>query len=489
MTTASAPDNRVLQAIDRLKTFDRRGAVALLREEFANGSPTGDRWRSIARLSFTIGELSLSHEAARRYAMSPPQSLDRTISYFRELIRDGHEETALKQIDALPVKLREHSSILHLLGTIATQTGDFRQAESHFRRALAQTPLAPQSWFALSVIKTFSAGDPDISLMEALKPDMKQAEPKLYAQFVYALAKAYDDTGDRVKAYQLYQEGAEPMRAEEAFDLQAWNRTTDQLIRDYQPEKFKLLTPSGCDSERVTFVNGAPRSGTTLVEQILASHSQFHDGAELNLLRAALIPAGDFSLLGALNYQLRNPDDTDPWGEIGRDYLAMITERFGSTGRIIDKTLNHSRLMGLLLHTLPNARVIWLRRNPADCALSCFRTYFTASIPWSWSVSDIAAYMKSEDRLHTHWASLFPDRILTVPYEELTADPRSWIPRILAHVGVDAEPQVFEPHKSERSVMTASVAQVRNPISTSRVGASQAYAQFLEAFQRAYQTA
>lgn len=485
---SAVPDNatnRILLAVERLKAFDRHRAVDLLAEELAEGAASGERWRSVAKLASNIGELTLSHEAARRYAATQPETLERKLSYCRELIRDGLVAQALVVVDELPTEVQEHSSVLHLRGTIATQVGEFSRAESLFRKALDLTPLAPQSWFALSVIKTFSADDRDITAMEALKPDMLKGPARLVAQFCYALGKAYDDAGDTTRAYSAYREGAALMQAEEPFDGPAMNRFADQLIREFHPEKLDLLRPSGCKSDRVIFVNGVPRSGTTLVEQILTSHSQVADGAELNLMRAALIPTGDHTLLGALNYQLRD-GMADPWGRLGQDYMGMIEQRFGPGGRIVDKTLNHSRFMALLLHTLPKAQVVWLRRRPEDCALSCFRTFFTAPVPWSWRASNIAAFLKAEDRLHAHWTALFPDRILTVPYEDLVSSPEVWIRRILAHVDLPEEPQVFTPHTTKRSVMTASVAQVRGEISTARIGAAEAYGDFVTEFRSAY---
>ena len=246
------------------------------------------------------------------------------------------------------------------------------------------------------------------------------------------------------------------------------------------------LTPSGCDSKRVILVTGVPRSGTTLVEQILASHSAVADGEEVNLFCTALIPAGDFSLQGGLDYEKRTAG-ADPWGEIGRDYLSMLEQRFGSRGRIVDKTLNHSRFLGFILHSLPKARVIWMRRNAQDTAISCFRTWFgTGTIPWSCSLADIAWHFRLEDALHAHWNRIYPDRILTVPYEELARDPQPWISRILAHVGLDPESAPFTPHMKRRAVQTASVAQVREPISATSVGAAEKYRAHLQPFRDAY---
>jgi hypothetical protein len=144
--------------------------------------------------------------------------------------------------------------------------------------------------------------------------------------------------------------------------------------------------------------------------------------------------------------------------------------------------------MGLILHALPSSNVIWMRRSPEDTALSCYRNFFSSPIPWSWSFTDIAHYFRLEDRLHAHWAALFPERILTVAYEDLVRNPKDWIPRILKHSGLSDEPGVYAFHENKRSVRTASVQQVRRPISTDRIGSARGHEPHLAQFWAAYDT-
>jgi hypothetical protein len=139
-----------------------------------------------------------------------------------------------------------------------------------------------------------------------------------------------------------------------------------------------------------------------------------------------------------------------------------------------------------MLHAIPGAKIAWLRRNPEDNALSCFRTYFTSPIEWSWSFGDIAAHFRAEERLFEHWRTLFPDRILVVQYEELVRDPGRGIAALLAHFGLADEPGVHDFHRSTRNVRTASVQQVRSPVSASRIGQAAAYAPFMAEFRKAY---
>ena len=153
---------------------------------------------------------------------------------------------------------------------------------------------------------------------------------------------------------------------------------------------------------------------------------------------------------------------------------------------VVDKTLSQSMVMGLLLHAMPQAQIIWMRRRPEDIALSAYRAFFTSSVSWSWSMEDIAHQMKLEDQLFAHWTALFPDRILTVQYEDMVRDPQSWIPRLLGHAGLEMEEGVLEFHKNRRKVRTASVKQVRSAISTDAIGKSEKFAAQLEPFRTAY---
>ena len=476
---------RILGALDRLKAGERAAAAELLREELRQGTANGERWKSVHKLADQIGEIEIAIEAARRYSRTEPLQLDRLLPYWGELAGYDRLDEALGEVRRLPDHARNHPSVLHFLGTTASQQGEFGKAEDFYRRAIAQSPLVPQTWFALAMIKTFTSTDPDLAAMERVLPHIGGTERSLQARFLYGLAKAYHDCGEYGRAWPLYSRGAALRRQEEQWDGDRVEALAGALVRDFTAEAAERLTPVAGPHRRALFVNGLPRSGTTLVEQILVSHSQVESGGEINLLRAALIPTGDHSLGGALRYQERFGAG-DPWGALADDYFHMLAMRFQTEGLVVDKTLGQSHFMGLLLHMLPDARVIWMRRNPEDVALSCFRNYFTSQIAWSWSLEDIARFFTIEDRLFAHWTAQFPERILVVPYEEMVRDPPAWVDRILAHAGLPAEPQVHEFHKTRRSVKTASVSQVRQPISTSRIGLSQAYDKQLAPFRAIY---
>jgi tetratricopeptide (TPR) repeat protein len=483
---AQSSSSRVLSAIEALQAGERRRAQHLLEAELREGPPSGERWRSVSRLASEIGEIDMAIEASRRHSRTEPISLERMLGHWGVLAALGRTDDALAEAERAPAAVSDHPMLLHFLGTVACQLGDFAKAEELYRRAIAKTPYIPQTWFALAMIKRFTPGDPDLAAMEAILPTLAGSDSELQARFYYGLAKAWHDCGEPDRAFALYAKGAALRQQTEKFDADGLEAYAGGLIRDFTREAMTKLTPPRFSDNRALFVNGLPRSGTTLVEQILASHSQVSDGGEINLIKPALIPAVDRSWAGALAYQARD-DSGDPWGAVAEDYLRMIGMRFpGTSGLIVDKTLTQSHMMGLLLHALPEAKVLWLRRDPQDVALSCFRNFFTSAIPWSWSFVDIGRFFHIEDRLYTHWQNEFPDRILTVPYEQLARDPETWIARILGHVGLAMEPQVLRFHETKRSVRTASVQQVRAPISTDRIGLSDAYARHMDDFFAAY---
>lgn len=481
------PAPRILQAANALRALDRRKAASLIREELAASAEPGERWQSVVEMAAVMGEIELSLEASRRLAMTAPQTLDRILDYCRQLSKYGRGQKAIRQIQKLPATAQDHPSVLHFRGVVEMQLGNFDVAEEQFRRALENAPEEPEIWYALSILKKFHAGDPDIDRMESMRGEMKQSPPEASARFLYGLGKAYDDIGDYSRAYAAFQEGASVMRRFKRQRQSDFANIADRLVKDFVPQNMARLQPSENRNEQVIFVTGLPRSGTTLVEQILIERAGIDDGAEACLVEPALIPTRDHTLSGALAYQDRMAGiSADPWGDLADEYLGMIAQRFPDCRRIVDKSMDQSQYMGLLLHMLPRAKVIWLRRDPEDVAFSCFHNFFNAQMAWTWSPESIAQHFQTEDSLYRHWSAQFPDRILTVPYEALARDPEPWIAKILAHAGLPESDQTVQPHKTSRPVMTASTVQVRGPISTKGIGRVHAYPEFREKFREAY---
>jgi tetratricopeptide (TPR) repeat protein len=428
-----------LQALDALKARDRRGAAALLEKELRLGNTSPRNLPSVGQLAAQIGEVELAIEAARRAVV--PGQLPTLLNWWASLAAFGRSGEALDDIHRQPVSLREHPSVLHFRGTAASEFGRFEEAQDLFRKALVKAPTLTATWLSLAMIKTFVPGDPDLAQLENASENIGSAPPEVAAPLFYALGKACEDIGEIDKAFRAYSRGAATLKQGRPVDTRPFREAADSIVREYTAESLSKLTPSESTGQRTLFVTGLPRSGTTLVEQILRGHSSVTDGAEVNLLAPALIPAGGADFAGAIAYQQLSKTP-DPWGDIGRDYTQLIDQYFGPEGLVVDKSLGQSLLIGLQLHAIPDSRIAWLRRSPDDVALSCFKTYFSTGLHWTTDLFAIADMIGIEDRLFEHWKSLFPERILDVPYEDLVKSPADWAERLQRHFGLPPEPGI-----------------------------------------------
>jgi tetratricopeptide (TPR) repeat protein len=473
----------IAQAIDALKAGDRKTAVALFERELREGSGSAASLRTILKVASHISEIDLAIKTALR--ISADGSIQSLLEYWTTLSSFGRSPEAAAEIRRQPVRVRDHPSVLYLRGKSAAEWGRFEEAEELFRRSLAKAPALTAAWLALATIKSFHPGDPDIAAMERLERQLHQ-HPHARATLCFALGKAREDCGDPDDAFAYYAAGAAIRRREqERFDSQQVGRAADEAIAGYTPQNLQRLLRSNAVGQRSLFVTGLPRSGTTLTEQILRGHSAVAAGAEVNLFGASILAVLGLRIEDALAYQKR-ADSDDPWGDIAREYNRLLNMRFPAADLVVDKSLGQAQLIGLMLHALPHARIAWLRRAPEDVALSCFRTQFDSGLSWTWSLVDIADYMRIEDRLFEHWRALFAERIIVVPYEDLVGDPASWARRLQEHFGLNVEERIEQVSRADRFVETASISQVREPITASFVGRASAFERHLKPFRERY---
>ncbi len=490
MTTQAVrpPRDRIDAVLSAFKAGDRDGAADLLATLVADNPALGSTWGPVSRLALGLGETSLALTASGRLSDLDRRDLSARLNHGALLAQHGQAASARDLAQAIVADHPTQPSAWHFLGSCRATLGEGEAAIADFRQAIARSPdpfAAAPSWLALAEGRTFTArDDADLATMTALLarwpsgPGTNEGK----AALLYAVAKALDDLDQIDAAFAAYSQGAALVAASRPDDQTGADAFVDDLIAGFTPDRLAGL-PAGDDSRRPIFVFGLPRSGTTLVEQILVSHSQVADGAELNLFRTAAIPVGGVSPAAVNAFAAARPDG---FAAIARAYLHMLEDRFGPDGRIVDKTLNHSRYLGLIHRVLPQARFIWLRREPGAVAWSALRTWFAQGVNWSWSQDRIARYFRNEDRLHAHWTGVLGDAILTVPYEALVADPAGWTQRILDHVGLPHETGLDQFHKTERAVTTASFAQVRKPIYTTSTSAWKRYEGHLKPFFDAY---
>jgi len=468
-----------------LQANDREGANALAQEAIATKARLRDKWRAVFRVLQANGELS---DADRACALFVEQSTNRDMAQFERATlaaQCGRAHDAWDLLADIPSSAPNPASNAFLKGTIAMNLGRIDEAEEHLTAAIEANPQLGQPYLALAKCRKRGADDPLGDTILQGSAALANAHPMDRAQYNFAAGSVHFDRRSIDPAFARFAEGASLMAAQAPYDPAADAREAEAGRAGFDRDSIARIAETvQTDTSEAIFVTGLPRSGTTLVEQILASHSAVVGGEELGRMAVVQRDLPANSLAGLQAYLADRPAD-----DLTQLYLHLGRERFGDGGRYVDKGLNNPRYMGLIASLMPQSPVIWLRRDPLDCAWSAFRTFFASGVDWSWQQTAIAQHFAIEDALFAFWSELLPDRILPVEYADLVRDPRSQIERILQFCNLPVEPAVFEPHRTERVVSTASVMQVREPIGTDALGSAHPYSDYLRPFSDAYAAA
>jgi tetratricopeptide (TPR) repeat protein len=355
------------------------------------------------------------------------------------------------------------------LAAALAHSGDYSAAVAHCEEAIALNPDYALGHRFLSRLKKFMPGDPHITQMEALLNAAGLNDTDAI-QLNFALAKAYEDIKEVDRAFACLQRGNRLCKAESGYqtdhDRQMFS-VIQSLFRDGPLEEIK----SAQSNKRPIFVLGMPRSGTTLVEQILASHSQVFGAGELIHLQDLASP-----VVGEATKNPRFLLDGDRIESIRIGYLARLEALNVPEWLVTDKMPSNFRYIGFIFAAFPEARVININRNAVAVGWSIYKHHFSASsVHYKYDLTDIAEYFALYSNLMKFWRGLFPDRILDVDYEGLTEDQEKQTRRLLAYCGLDWEDACLDFHNTERVVQTLSHAQVREPMYT---GSSDAWLAF-----------
>jgi tetratricopeptide (TPR) repeat protein len=370
---------------------------------------------------------------------------------------------------ALAIK-PDFEQAISALGVALAELGDIEGAVAECRRAVALAPERPDFCYVLTQLAKVRRGDPVVGALDAMLPRAASLSPREQCWLHFGLAKAYDDLGEQDRGFACLLEGNAIKRRQdqyqEARDLGAMNR----IRKVFTAELITARGDVGDKSTLPVFIVGMPRSGTTLVEQVLASHnSVFGAGERLELPRAV----GQLERrLGALPF----PEAvwTIPGEElrqIGADYVAALQPLAPDARRIIDKMPVNFHFAGLIHLILPNARIIHVIRDPVDTCLSCFSKLFSGEQPFAYDLGELGRFHRAYQQLMAHWRQVLPPHVLLeVHYESLVEDLATEARRMVAHCGLDWDDACLEFHKTSRAVHTASVTQVRQPIYRGSVG-------------------
>jgi tetratricopeptide (TPR) repeat protein len=464
---------------------DREATNRAVEQLLAARAPLGPEWKRIAQLMLVSGEIGLALRAIDALIAASGGSAEALYEKIVILNQSGRLIEARDLLAGLPADRTNPAARSYLAGNVAIMLGLIGQARSELEQVVMARPGWGPAWLSLAGTANL-ATDP---LGDRLLADRAAADaqpPTERARYHYALGKLHHDRKQYSQAFAAFAEGARLLRANTPYSRAGNERNAAAAMSGFGSGTIEgWNAQQELATSRPIVVTGLPRSGTTLVEQILTSHSRVADGAEVTLMPQVAVTVGGNSGEAIQAYLSRG----GTLGKMAGLYLHLLEERFGTEGRVIDKTVDNSRFLGLIAAALPETPLIWMRRDPLDSAWSCFRTFFIHGVGWSYDLADIAAHFALEDRLVDFWQDRLRDRLLVVPYPALVDAPEDWTRRILAHCNLPEEEQVHRFHETERVVATASALQVRRPVNRSGIGVAEPYRDHLQPFIDAYRAA
>jgi tetratricopeptide (TPR) repeat protein len=369
----------------------------------------------------------------------------------------------------------------HNLGLACAHLGRLDQARRALRRAAELAPEQERARYyrTLAFYQKMSRDDPSLPGMQALARQMDTLPPAEQMELHFALGKAYADLGERERSFAHFLAANREKRQQTPYDEAAELGKLERIGCAYTAELLAARRGQGCREAAPIFIVGMPRSGSSLVEQILASVPGVEgagENDELGRLAAAVRTADGRPLLPDAIAAL--PDEG--LRQLGDNYLVRMRQRAPRGARITDKTLANFLLIGLIHLALPEAKIVHCRRDPVDTCLSSFSLLFDGHHPYAYDLAELGRYWRAYDALMAHWRAVLPSGVmLELQYEELVGDLEGQSRRLLEHCALPWTPACLEFYKTERAVHTASLIQVREPVFRSSVGKWRAYGELL----------
>jgi tetratricopeptide (TPR) repeat protein len=411
-----------------------------------------------------------AHEEAVELRRRLPGNLAAELAYANQCSAIGEHQQALEILDGL-IEKSPHPSNVHMLRGHAHKTiGNHGHAVAAYREAIRLRPELGDAWWSLANMKTFRFESSEIERMEQML-ESERLTPTDELHLCFAYGKAMEDKDDYEAAFNHYARGNRIKRSEVNYSADRMRADFDRQIQFFDADRARSLERHGDSSDDPVFIVGLPRAGSTLVEQILASHPRIDGTLELpNILAMA-------HRLNGRRHRDEEPrypavlDDLEPerLRALGAQYIEETRIHREQAPHFLDKMPNNFRHIGLILSILPNARIIDARRSAMACCFSGFKQLFAEGQEFTYSLDDIGRYYRDYTELMAHWHRVYPGRILQVDYESVVDDVEHQVRRMLDFVDLEFDPACLAFHENRRSVRTASSEQVRQPIYRSGV--------------------
>jgi tetratricopeptide (TPR) repeat protein len=406
-----------------------------------------------------------AREESEKLMAAEPDNAGVKVTYAGILLALGDVEGAIERygrlLEQMPGDCELHQSLGHALKT----KGDSAGAIAAYHRAIEARADFGEAYWSLANMKTYRFTDFELQRMRQYEaqPYLQQADRY---HLCFALGKALEDRGEHAESFACYARGNALKKEGSTYSAVAQERAVRRQREICTPAFFEARRGWGCPDASPVFILGLPRAGSTLIEQILASHSQVEGTMELANIPRLVGSLGSGERFGDIHYPgvLRDLS-AEQCRAFGEAYI-LDTQVYRAAGKpfFIDKMPNNFRNIALIQLILPNATIIDARRGAMDCCFSNFKQLYAHGHPFSYDLEDMGRYYRAYVELMAHWDEVLPGRVLRVQHEDVLDDLEGSVRRILAHCGLPYEEACVQFHRTERRVHTASAEQVRRPI-------------------------
>lgn len=510
---ASTEDPHLVAAATALNDGNLAVAERLLKQRLKESATDIGAMRMLAELAIRLGRFGDARALLDRVLELAP-SFD-AARFARALVfsRLNKLPEAIAETDRLLAKAPDNLSYLNLRATVLVRLGDYEAAHAIYERVLAARPDQPkiwmslghvlktmgrtpegidayrkslalrpelgESWWSLANLKTFRFSEPDVTTMKAaLDSSETDDEDRLHLHF--ALGKAFEDAADYPASFEHYAQGNALRRGQIEYDAALVSSKVERQRALFSSDFFQTRRGFGSTSPDPIFIVGLPRAGSTLIEQILASHPSIEGTMELpDLDKMAKRLAGKG---GGDGYpEILAQLSKEECQALGEEYLerTRVQRRLGRQF-FIDKLPNNWLNIGLIQLTLPNAKIIDARRHPMAGCFSAWKQHFARGQSFTYDLGEVGRYYSDYAKLMAHFDVVLPARVHRVIHERLVENPEAEVRRLLAYIGVPFDPRCMAFHENERAVRTPSSEQVRRPITKDSVEQWRRYERWLD---------
>jgi tetratricopeptide (TPR) repeat protein len=387
------------------------------------------------------------------------------------------------------------ANILTQMGRVYSSIGRIDAAKACFTRCIETSPEYPGAYYEMQNMKKYAADDPQLLQLNKLHAKIDELPATEQMMLEFTLGKACLDINETDKAFQHYAQGnAIKRKSVGPSQIEKFEAYADSLIGLFNEDFVEKIKGSGSiASDRPIFIVGMPRSGSTLVDQILSSHPKVGSFGEKGFLAQCIPALHNEEVSGyALNQATQKPKNPtitrrlleaitpEALDIMGNNYLSKTDAYVEGAERLVDKMLFNYLWVGLIRLILPNARIIQCVRDPVDIGLSIWKLWFSSNLPWTYDLQEIGRYYNAYNKIMAHWHRLFPGEIYQVRYEEMVADQETQTRKLLEYCRLPWDDKVLHFYDNKRSVQTASVLQVRQPIYTDSVKKWKKFEKYLQ---------